>query len=472
MKPPLFPRYPVLLVDDEKQFLSTAGFILKGEGITHVVTCDDSRQVLPRLHGEEFSAVVLDLTMPHLSGTELLPQILVEFPGMPVIVLTAVNEVDTAVGCMKNGALDYLVKPVDSQRLTTAVRRAVKFGELDHQNRRLKASIFADTPADPGAFSAIVTQDRHMFAVFKYMEAIAGTFLPVLITGETGVGKELLAKAVHTLSGRPGQMVTVNTAGLDDTLFSDTLFGHKKGSFTGAGADRKGMIETAAGGTLFLDEMGDLSIPSQVKLLRLLQDGQYYPLGADTPRFSDARFVAATNVNLEEAVFKGTFRKDLYFRLRSHQVKVPPLRERLEDIPLLFNFFLEDACERLKKKVSSYPPQLFTLLSTYAFPGNVRELQTMVFDAVARHQAGVLSMKSFKEITGTPFPGEKTGSLPEGVIENLTRIFNGNFPKLKEVEQLLVTEALRLAGNNQGIAASMLGITRNALNKRLIRAKK
>ncbi|MCP4157022.1 MAG: sigma-54-dependent Fis family transcriptional regulator [bacterium] len=468
-----FPVQPVLLVDDEAQFLSTAAYILKGEGITHVKTCEDSRDVLPLLRRQESSAIVLDLTMPHISGTQLLPQIQAEFPGTPVIILTAVNEVDTAVKCMKEGALDYLVKPVDWERLTTAVLRALKFNELNLQNRRLKDSILTDQLGHPGAFGGVITRDRQMHAVFKYMEAIAETFLPVLITGETGVGKELLAKALHTLSKRTGSLVTVNTAGLDDTLFSDTLFGHIKGSFTGADADRKGMIEAAANGTLFLDELGDLSVPSQVKLLRLLQDGQYYPLGADTPRFTNARFVVATNVNLEEAVAKGAFRKDLYFRLRSHLVKVPPLRKRVEDIPLLLEHFLEDAGHKLKKKIPTYPPQLITLLATYAFPGNVRELQTMVFDAVARHQGGILALNSFKEIIGTHFPGSDTVSSPveelEKLTEKLTGIFEGNFPKLKEVERQLVAEALRLADNNQGIAASLLGITRNALHKRLAR---
>ncbi|MCP5104299.1 MAG: sigma-54-dependent Fis family transcriptional regulator, partial [bacterium] len=410
MNPEPFPKHPVLLVDDEPQFLSTAGFILKGEGITHVMACDDSRDVLPLLREQKCSAVVLDLTMPHISGTQLLPQLLAEFPGTPVIIITAVNDVETAVKCMKKGALDYLVKPVDSDRLTTAILCALKFNELNDQNRRLKDSILSDKMGHPEAFAGLVTLDRQMHAIFKYMEAVAETFLPVLITGETGVGKELLAKAIHTLSKRPGQLVAINTAGLDDTLFSDTLFGHKKGGFTGANANRKGMIEAAANGTLFLDELGDLSIPSQVKLLRLLQEGQYYPLGADSPKFTNARFLAATNVNLEEAAAKGTFRKDLYFRLRSHRVKVPPLRERVEDIPLLFDHFLEEAGHKLKKKIPAYPPQLITLLTTYAFPGNVRELQTMAFDAVARHQGGVLSMNSFKEIIGTPFPGNDTGS--------------------------------------------------------------
>jgi DNA-binding NtrC family response regulator len=460
-----------MLVDDEEQFLAAAAFLLKGEGITHTVTCADPRQVLPTLREQEFSLVLLDLTMPHIRGEELLEQVNNEFPGIPVTILTAVNEVETAVLCMKTGAFDYLVKPVRSDNLLAAVLRALRFREVDAENRRLKNSILADRLSHPDAFSEIVTRNPQMQQIFKYIEAVAGTFLPMLIVGETGVGKELLARAAHRLSGRSGDLVTVNAAGLDDTLFSDTLFGHKKGSFTGASDDRKGMVETAAGGTLFLDEIGDLSIASQVKLLRLLHEGQYFPLGSDSPKTTDARFIFATNIDLEAAVNDGSFRKDLFFRLRSHLVKVPPLKERPEDIPLLFNHFLDKAARQLNKKVPTFPPELLTLLPTYTFPGNVRELETMVFDAVARHQKGVLSMNSFKEIIGSGSL-EKAPEVAAGKeLDLLKTIFNGRFPALKEVEQLLISEALRLANNNQGIAASLLGISRNALNKRLTRKK-
>jgi DNA-binding NtrC family response regulator len=473
MKKNLYPRCPVLLVDDEESFLASAAFILKGEGVTNVVTCSDSRRVMPMLQEQEFSVIVLDLTMPHITGTELLPQLIQQAPETPVIIMTAAAEVETAVQCMKQGALDYLVKPLKGDTFTGAVDRALKFREINTENTRLKQYVLSDKLAHPEAFAGIAAQSKSMQGIFKYIEAVAETILPVLITGETGVGKESLARVLHTLSKRGGEFIAVNVAGLDDTLFADTLFGHKKGSFTGAAADRKGLIEAAAGGTLFLDEIGDLAVPTQVKLLRLLQEGTYYPLGADVQKKTDARFIFATNIHLEDAISRGTFRKDLYYRLRSHRIHVPPLRERREDIPLLFHYFLEQGGKLLNKKVPPFPPELSLLLSNYTFPGNIRELQAMVYDALARHEKGILSMKSFQDIIGTQtLPREEYEILPGNHGENLLKLFNGRFPHLKEVENFLIAEALKIAENNQGTAAYMLGLTRNALNKRLLRDKK
>ena len=295
--------------------------------------------------------------------------------------------------------------------------------------------------------------------------------LPVLITGETGTGKELLALSVHTVSHGQGELVAVNVAGLDDTMFSDTLFGHTKGAFTGADQARSGLITQAADGTLFLDEIGDLAIPSQVKLLRLLQEGTYYPLGADNPRQSSARVIVATNVDIVERVNAGAFRKDLYYRLRAHHLHVPPLRERQEDLSLLINHFLENAAQELNKPTPTPPMELYRLLKTYAFPGNVRELEAMIFDAVAQHQGGVLSLKTFKSITFDRRNAPDDGPQASDALENLSSLFPDCLPTLKEAEQALITEALQRADGNQGIAAGMLGLTRQALNKRLTRQK-
>ena len=239
-----------------------------------------------------------------------------------------------------------------------------------------------------------------MHATFKYIDAIARNDLPVLITGETGVGKELIAAAIHKLSGREGEFVSVNIAGLDDHLFSDTLFGHRKGAFTGADIPRKGLIERAANGTLFLDEIGDLHVESQVKLLRLLQESSYYALGDDFARLSNARLVFATNRENEFLSNPETFRADLYYRLQPHHIHLPPLRERLADIPMLFVHFLESAAARLEKQTPTPPPELITLLGTYHFPGNIRELEGLIRDAVSQHKSGVLSTASFRQEIG------------------------------------------------------------------------
>ena len=458
-----YPPLPVLLVDDEEQFLLSASFTLASAGINNLVECRDGRKVMGLLSGRRFEVVVLDILMPHISGSELLPEIVREHPDTPVIMVTAVDELETAVECMKSGAFDYLVKPVDEDRLVTSVRRAIDFREMRDENALLKQYLLSDKLEHPEAFSDIVTRNNRMRSIFQYVEAIAGTSLPVLITGETGVGKELIAKAIHRLSGRKGQFVPVNVAGVDDNLFSDTLFGHKRGAFTGADRDRKGLIERASGGTLFLDEIGDLSLESQVKLLRLLQEGKYYPLGSDVPKMTDARIVVATNKDIEKMQQEGQFRKDLYYRLRAHHIHIPPLRERPEDIPLLVEHFLQKAAKTLGKRKPTPPRELCTLLSTYHFPGNIRELEGMIFDAVSRHKSGVLSLESFKEKI---LPGTSARKVVQG--EKI--IFAEELPTLKEAEQMLISEALRRSGGNQTIAARMLGLSRRALNNRLRRA--
>ena len=461
---------PVVLVDDEATVLLSSKMILASAGINKVKTIEDSRELMPALAREGASVVVLDLFMPYLSGTQLLPEIVHEYPDLPVIVMTASQEVETAVACMKEGAFDYLVKPVEESRFVSSVRRALEVRSLRRQVDALKHYLISDELAHGEAFAPIITVSRKMRALFQYLEAVAGSGEPVLITGETGVGKELLAEAVHRLSGRKGPFVAINMAGLDDTLFSDTLFGHKKGAYSGADSARDGMVAHAAGGTLFLDEIGDLAPASQVKLLRLLQERQYYPLGSDVPKLSDARVLCATNCDLSREIAGGKFRSDLYFRLSVHQVEVPPLRQRREDIPVLLAHFIEEAANSLDKKPPKAPPELLTLLDNYHFPGNIRELRAMVFDAAARLQSGrVLSAKHFRKIiksqqTAAASTGRSAGEPGQSDTEE-------RFPTLKEAEQRHIEEALRRANGNQGTAAALLGISRPALNRRLSRTQ-
>jgi DNA-binding NtrC family response regulator len=463
---------PVLLVDDEAQLLSSCELILRAEGISPVVALEDSRSVLKMMEDREAAVIVLDLSMPQLPGMDLLHLLKERYPGLPVIVMTGTNEVEIAVECMKVGAFDYLVKPVEPSRFVSSVRRALEMRSLREEVDSLKDRFLSGRLRNEAAFAGIVTESRKMLAVFQYVEVIAASRHPVLITGETGTGKELLARSLHDLSGSRGSLVTVNVAGLDDTLFSDTLFGHRKGAFTGADQPREGLIAQAAGGTLFLDEIGDLSETSQVKLLRLLEERSYYPLGSDVAKESDSRVVCATNHSLERLVKEGKFRRDLYYRLYAHKIHLPPLRERKEDIPLLVDAFLAEASAEEKKKKPTPPAELYTLLSTYDFPGNIRELRMLVFDAVLRHPGGILSLDSFREVVGgrlsSPREGVAAGTVAEG--ENPSPFRNmSRLPTLKESEEHLIAEALARSRNNQGIAASMLGITRQAINKRLIR---
>jgi len=460
---------PVLLVDDEPRILKSFAIMLRSAGIDNIRAESDARRVLPALARGEAAVVVLDLSMPHLSGVDLLGEIGVEFPQVPVIIVTARGELDVAVECMRKGAFDYLVKPVEMDRFESSVKRALDLFALRSEISSLKKRLLMGEVEHTDAFSSIVTVSRKMRAIFQYVEVIASSNQPVLITGETGVGKDLVARAVHEVSGRPGPFVAVSVAGLDDTMFSDTLFGHKKGAFTGANEAREGLVATASGGTLFLDEIGDMSGASQVKLLRLLQEQAYYPLGSDLLKRSDVRVVVATNHDLGELMASGAFRKDLYYRLFAHHIAIPPLRERMEDVPVLLGHFLDRSAREMGKRRPTPTPELAKLLMAYHFPGNVRELQAMVYDAVARHSGGVLSMESFREVIGkgrgarTPPPPLAPDAGPFGELAP------ENFPTLKDSEERLISRAMELAGGNQGVAAGLLGLTRQALNKRLKR---
>ncbi len=472
MKQAIYPAHPVIIVDDEEHFLLSVVVTLSSNGINNVKECQDSREVMGLVTEQDYSVMLLDLSMPHKSGVDLLPAITQEYPNMPVIMVTAVNEVETAVECMKLGAFDYLVKPVDEARLVTTLKRAIKFRDVQNENTLLKKYLLTDKLDHPDQFAEIITNDKNMRSIFQYVEAIGATSLPILITGETGVGKELVAQAIHYVSGRPGEFMPVNVAGVDDTLFSDTLFGHKKGGFTGADRDRMGLIEQAASGTLFLDEIGDLSLESQVKLLRLLQEAKYYPIGADTPKLTDARIVVATNSDIEARQLDGNFRKDLYYRLQAHHIHIPPLRDRKDDIPILVEHFLTKAGNSLNKKRPTPPRELMSLLRNYQFPGNVRELEGMIFDAVSRHKSGILSMESFKnkirskDIDQSEISADESGA---GQYGEARMEFPDQLPSLRLMERMLVSEALRRADGNQTIAAQLLGLTRRALNNRLNR---
>jgi len=457
----------VLLVDDERQILLSSETLLRYAGVKKVLAVDDSRDVLSVLEAEKVSVVVLDLFMPYVSGKELLAVLSREHPQIAVIVMTAADEVETAVECMKAGAFDYLVKPVENARLVSCVKNALEICSLKNQLSQFQSHLLNNRVENPAAFAAIVTASGKMSSVFQYCEVVAPSLQPVVVTGETGVGKDLIANAIHGLSGVRGRFVPVNVAGLDDNMFSDTLFGHKKGAFTGADHTRSGLIAQASGGTLFLDEIGDLTESSQVKLLRLLQDQEYYPVGSDIPMVSDARIIAATNRDLRTMAADGKFRNDLYFRLCAHQVHVPPLRERPEDIPFLLEHFLEEAATTFNKKKPTFPVELMTLLSMYDFPGNVRELKAMVYDAVARHKSGMLSMERFREAIGTrPWPAGSGSGGVQGVVDGQRRVLQ-RLPTVREVEEYLTAEAMKMAKGNQGIAASLIGVTRQTLNKRL-----
>ncbi|OEU67037.1 MAG: two-component system response regulator [Desulfovibrio sp. S3730MH75] len=455
------------MVDDEPAWSHSLALSLKvSAGINHVISCHDSRDAMGLLEKNDCSLVLLDLTMPYVSGETLLAKIGETYPDIPVVIISGMNQIDIAIRCVKAGAADFYVKTDERERVVTGVVRVLKQNQLQQENRRLAEQLLQHEAETNPAFSAIVTKSAKMRGIFSYLRAIARSYEPILIIGESGTGKELIARALHQLRCPDKPWVAVNVAGLDDMVFSDTLFGHVKGAYTGADQNRKGMIEQAADGILFLDEIGDLSMASQVKLLRLLQEGEYYPLGSDRPYKSKARIVTATNQNLSAKESEGSFRRDLHFRLCSHRVELPPLRERKEDLSPLLDLFLAEAAESMDKKKPTAPPELLTLLATYSFPGNVRELRAMVYDAVSIHPGGVLSMARFKAAIDSNEQRDESAS--DADIHFSTKVkFTDDLPTLKEVSQLLVNEAMQRSQGNQSIAARMLGVTPQALSKRL-----
>jgi len=451
---------PILIVDDEPEILLAVDTTLRMAGMDNIITISDPRDVIRQMKRQIPCLIILDLNMPHINGRRLLKIIRKTYPGIPVIILTGAMDVDTAVKCMKIGAMDYVVKPVEEDRLLAAVKQALAYEDLENKFQNSLASDLFAQIKNPKAFAHIITQDKKMHSVFHYIEAIAPSSQPVLIFGETGVGKELIGQSIHTLSKRKGKLLVVNVAGLDDNMFSDTLFGHVSGAFTGAQKIRQGLIEQAAGGTLFLDEIGNLALTSQVKLLRLLQEREYLPLGSDEIRHSDARIITSTNLNLWTLEKKGVFRKDLIYRLSTHTLTLPPLRDRLLDLPLLLDRFICQAANELDKPIPDIPKTLIKQIETYPFKGNIRELKSMVYDAISRYRKGPITADLFKvlDISG-PVAGQKDNNQ------------NFSLPTLKEASSELVKKAMKQTGGNQSAAAMILGISQQALSKRLQKLK-
>ncbi|MBN2553533.1 MAG: sigma-54-dependent Fis family transcriptional regulator [Spirochaetales bacterium] len=470
MKSNLSPGNPVLIVDDEAAVVQALSTQLRSNGIDNLIGCEDGRAVMRHLHSRDIEAVLLDLSMPHITGQELLQQIREEFPQIPVIIVTAANEVRTAVECMKAGAFDYMVKAIEENRLVSGVRRAIEIRELKREHGELRSRLLTGQLSDASAFSGIITRNDKMKSIFLYVEAVAGTPEPVLITGETGVGKDLIARAVHRASRRGGAFVAVNTAGREEDKLTDDLFGHVKGAYTGAEAAREGLIQQAAGGTLFLDEIGELSGGSQIKLLKILDTREYYPLGSDLPKRSDARIVLATNRDLERSMAEGLFRRDLYYRISTHRIHVPPLRDRREDLPMLLEHFTNQAALEYGRRQMRIPAQLVGRLAGYPFPGNIRELQKLVKNAVAvaKPSRGELPVQAF---AGLSEAGGARGALPgAGCSESILQ-FGDILPTLQQARELLTREALSRSRDNICEAARLLGISHQALSKWLQRRK-
>ena len=456
----------ILLVDDEQSELDAYSLLLMSMGIANVRTLSDSRRVLATLEDMKDPVLFLDLNMPYMTGQDVLRELKIKKPQVPIIVITANSEIETAVECLRLGAHDYLVKPIDLKMFSSALRNALEIGLLRNEVMSLKGISFDSGPGNHPAFQPIVTKNPTMFAIFKYIESIATSGLPTLILGETGSGKELIARAIHAVSGLPGEFVAVDISGLDDTLFSDTLFGHTRGAYTSADGSRPGLLEKARGGTILLDEIGDLSEVSQVKLLRLLQERIYYPLGSDQPKSCQARIITAANKDLSKlAIQEGRFRMDLYYRLSTHLIRLPPLRERREDIPLLVHHLIETAAVGMHRDIPQISAEAMALLLRHPFWGNIRELKAYIADAVARCTTGCIEEELLSDRLASA-ASAMAGQTTKAATNPLESLF-GHFPSLDELADYAVDVALSSTQNNQNKAAQLLGVSRQALHKRL-----
>lgn len=449
----LHPAHPILLVDDEVSWLHSLRLNLEYFGnFNNLVACNDSREVLGLLRTQPFSVILLDLVMPHIEGADLLVQLGQEFPQIPVIVLSGMNQLETAVRCMRLGAFDYHVKTSEADRLWSSVRRALELSSLSRENRELGRQLLAAELRNPQAFAAIVTRSPAMGRIFHYLEAIASSPGPVLFIGPPGSGRHLLARTLSSLHAPDGPFITCRAAELDGRAGEELLFGVD---------ERGGLCQAAQGGTLLIEDVELLPPAAQGRLVEILKRGEFPPPAAGPWRRLQFRLFGSSGTELSPLADAGQFRRDLVVRLDSHRIIVPPLRERSEDLPLLLDHFLQQACSAIGRRPLKCPEHLASQLLQYPFPGNLDELRQLVEDAVAASRGNRLALTPFRQaLRVSPSP------LPTAAAQ---LIISGPFPSLAEARALLVEQALQRAGGSQTVAARLLGITQPALSHLLKR---
>jgi two-component system, NtrC family, response regulator AtoC len=444
----------ILVVDDDQSMcdLLVADLGRSGFKVAAVVSADDA---LDSLSGEEFDAVITDLNMHGTSGIELCRRIKDSRPNTPVVVITAFGSLDTAVAAIRAGAYDFVTKPFDTEQLVLILNRAAQYRNLQEEVRRLRLEV-----AQVRRFKGLIGESPPMQKVYDLMGRIADSEASVLIRGETGTGKELAARALHLASRRrEAAFVPVNCAALPETLLESELFGHVKGAFTDAKSSRKGLFVEADGGTLFLDEIATMSLGLQAKFLRALQDRRIRPVGGETEQAVDVRVVAATNLDLEEAVERKAFREDLLYRINVITVDLPPLRIRGNDVLLLAQHFLEYFARRADKKVVGLSSGAAAQLLAYSWPGNVRELQNCIERAVA--------LTSYEQLTVEDLPDKirhYQKSQPLIIGDDPSQ-----FLPMEEIEHRYVLRVLEAVGGNKKLAAEILGFDRKTLYRKLER---
>ncbi|PLX43250.1 MAG: Fis family transcriptional regulator [Deltaproteobacteria bacterium] len=445
----------ILVVDDEESMCEFLGILLEGEGY-EVTTCGNVAAAFERIDSDIYDVLITDLNLPDGNGMEIVERVKNKHPDTQVIVITAFATPETAVEAMKLGAYDYITKPFQVEQIRITIRKALERGALTRENRELRRKI-----AEVVGKGDFIARSQSALDMLQLAERIAPTGVTVLILGDSGTGKELVAKRIHDLSGRKGNFVVLNCSAIPEGLLESELFGHIKGSFTGATSDKPGLFEEAAGGTLFLDEIGELPLLLQPKLLRVLQSGKIKRVGGNKEVEVDVRIVSATNRDLAEEVSAGTFREDLYYRLNVVTVKLPSLKERKNDIPLLAQHFFEKYRKAFGRNLAGIEPEVFTLLEGYYFPGNVRELENLVERAVALETEEYLTAKSFPPYLSEKREGMglKDESLPDEGID-LEVYLTG-----KEIS--FIRQALKKSGGNKTEAAKLLGLSFRSFRYRL-----
>lgn len=441
-------KFTLLIIDDEKNIREglAANFELEGY---NVKLAENGKQGLDLISKGDIDLVITDLRMPGITGEEVLRKVSSESPGIPVIVLTGHGSIDSAVDAMRNGAYDFLTKPLNLDRLTLIVKRALSTRELSLQHNQLKSEI-----ENKNVLENIIGKSSEMQKVFELVKKVASSKASVLITGESGVGKEVVADAIHKLSPRKDRhCIKVHCAALSENLLESELFGHEKGAFTGADSLVKGRFELAHESSIFLDEIGEINQNVQIKILRVLQEKEFERVGGQETIKVDVRVIAATNRDLEKEVKKGTFREDLYYRLNVIHIHVPPLRERKEDIPLLVSKFIQEFSKENGKEITSIDSQAKSAIFNYDWPGNIRELRNCIESAVVICSGNQIKLEDLP-----PNISQVTSDSLINIPSNVT---------LDEAEKIIILQTLAQNKNNKTKTAELLGIGRKTLHRKL-----
>ncbi|MCX7876770.1 MAG: sigma-54 dependent transcriptional regulator [Melioribacteraceae bacterium] len=438
----------ILIVDDEKPIRDSLKMILEDEGYKTEIAAD-GEEALNKINEDNFDIVITDIKMPKLDGIQLLESASKTSPASFFIIMTAYASVKTAIDALRNGAYDYLIKPVEFDDLIIRVKRLLEFKKIATENKVLRQRVSSDI-----GFVNIIGNSEPMKKVFDIINQVAPTNSNVLIIGKSGTGKEMVAKAIHQNSKRRDKIfLPINCGAISENLIESELFGHKKGSFTGATEDKIGLFKVADGGTLFLDEIGELPLNLQVKLLRALEDKEFFPVGATKPVSTDARIIAATNQNLFEKTKTGEFREDLYYRLNVVEIKLPTLNERRDDIPLLVNHFINKFCNEMGKKIIGVDNETMKILLSHEWRGGVRELENVIERAVIFANKEIITKNNLADYLNIE-------SINGGYVDSLK-------DALRNFEKDHITKTIKKYNYNKEEAAKALEIGLSSLYRKM-----